>query len=91
MDADTFVEFVKSRKWTYAKTMPKFPHEYTVREWLPDKQQEFEEAAQFIRDNGNPEPFFSKIHIYYYCDGWKYWTMGAPIPETTVINRAKIE
>ena len=65
------------------------PHEYAVREWELDRQQEFEEVALFIRERGKPEPYFSKIHIYYYADGWKYWTMGAPIPETTVINRAK--
>ncbi|MEI6293984.1 MAG: hypothetical protein WCP36_09890 [Methanomicrobiales archaeon] len=89
MDADNFVEFVKSRRWTYARTMLQCPHEYAVREWEPDRQQEFEEVALFIRERGKPEPYFSKIHIYYYADGWKYWTMGAPIPETTVINRAK--
>jgi hypothetical protein len=87
---DEFMEFIKNRRWQYAKTMPKFPHEYTVREWLPHDQNEFEEAAIFIRKQGKSEKFFSKTHIYYYIDGWKYWTMGYPIPETTVINRAKI-
>jgi len=24
-------------------------------------------------------------------DGWKYWTMGWPIDQTDVINRAKVE
>ena len=89
MDAGKFKEFVKSRRWMYARTMPQCPHEYTVREWEPEKQQEFEESAILIRENGKSELFYSKIHIYYYSDGWKYWTMGAPIPETTVINRAK--
>jgi hypothetical protein len=23
-------------------------------------------------------------------DGWEYWNMGEPIPETTVINRALV-
>ena len=22
--------------------------------------------------------------------GWRYWTMGAPLPETILINRARI-
>lgn len=26
---------------------------------------------------------------YLELDGWEYWSMGAPFPETTVINRAK--
>jgi hypothetical protein len=25
---------------------------------------------------------------YLELDGWEYWSMGAPVPETTVINRA---
>jgi hypothetical protein len=23
-------------------------------------------------------------------DGWTYWTMGAPVEETTLINRARL-
>lgn len=80
MGADKLVELAKSRKWMYAKTMPKFPHKYTIREWVPDRQQEFAEAALFIREPGNIEPFLFKIHIYYSVDGWKNWTMGNPIP-----------
>jgi hypothetical protein len=26
---------------------------------------------------------------YLEVDGWEYWTMGAPIAETTVINRSR--
>ena len=28
---------------------------------------------------------------YLIIDGWKYWTMGAPIEETIIINRAEIK
>jgi hypothetical protein len=30
-------------------------------------------------------------HTYLEIDGWDYWTMGAPVEETTVINRARLE
>jgi hypothetical protein len=29
-------------------------------------------------------------HTYMSLDGWDYWTMGALVDETTVINRAAI-
>ena len=29
-------------------------------------------------------------HPYLYIDGYKYWTMGAPVEETIVMNRAKV-
>ncbi|MGH2990240.1 MAG: hypothetical protein ACRDMA_10325 [Solirubrobacterales bacterium] len=36
------------------------------------------------REAANP-----RYHLTYLeRDGWEYWTMGAPVPETTVINRA---
>jgi hypothetical protein len=30
-------------------------------------------------------------NTYLELDGWEYWTMGAPLPETTVINRARVD
>lgn len=29
-------------------------------------------------------------HPYLYIDDYKYWTMGAPVEETIIINRAKV-
>ena len=51
-------------------------------------EKDFERVVQYIRDNGVSERFFSKSFIYFYMGGWKYWTMGEPLNETQVINRA---
>jgi len=73
--------------WIYAKSMPKFPHWYTLREtWSDDPL--FDEVVAFIRKHGRRERFGRKQFIYFYLDGHKYWTMGAPIPDTILINRA---
>ena len=69
--------------------MASIPHEYTVRDWKPQEQAEFEEAVIFIRENGVPEQFWRKTFIYFYADGHKYWTMGSPLDQTILINRAK--
>lgn len=85
-------EYVKNVRWEFAKTYAKsIPHEYTIRDWRLDLENEFTEVVKFIRANGYPEKFFHKTHIYYYLDDFKYWTMGDPIDETVVLNKAKYE
>jgi hypothetical protein len=74
--------------------MPEWPHEATVRGWQPDLEQEFVEFVVLIRCDGvvkawPPEAAEPRYHqAYLELDDWEYWTMGSPVPETTVINRA---
>jgi len=63
-------------------------HAYTVREWRPEYDADFVKFVQLIRTYGHPENFYSKTYIYLHVDGLKYWTMGSPIAETIIINRA---
>lgn len=81
--------FVHGERWTYAKTMPAWPHEYLVRGRVD--QQMFEALVTHIRSQGYEGRFYGKTIIYYQEDGLVYWTMGAPLPETTIINRCKAE
>lgn len=81
--------FVNREKWTYAKTMPKWPHEYIVRERVDDDI--FVKLVQHIRANGHQGNFYQKKIVYYEEDGLVYWTMGAPLGETTIINRCEKE
>ena len=82
--------------WRFAKTMPQWPHEYTVRDWRPDLEGEFFAFVELIRRDGVVKPWRKDAqypryrHSYLAIDGWQYWTMGAPVPETTVINRATV-
>lgn len=73
----------------FAKTMPNIPHEYTRRrEWKDDAA--FEWVVRFIRENGVQEKFGRKTFTYLYANGFKYWTMGNPVEQTILINRAKV-
>jgi hypothetical protein len=90
-DASAYIAKVH---WQFAKTMPQWPHEYTVRAWRPDLEREFLEFVVLIRRDGVVKPWPRDAatpryhHTYLELDGWVYWTMGAPVPETTLINRA---
>ena len=95
--ADEARAYIAEVRWQFAKTMPQWPHEYTVRKWRPDRELDFVEFVVLIRRDGivKPWPRDAAVpryrHTYFALDGWEYWTMGAPVVETTVINRARLE
>ena len=66
------------------------PHEYTLRNKAPDPVR-FERVVAHIRSVGYVIPWGKYNNTYLDFDGWRYWTMGAPIEETTLINRAKLD
>lgn len=80
-----FRRFVREHDWIFARTMPDNPHEYTLRKNTSDEV--FEAAVRFVRENGEPELYYGKQYTVYFCDDHKYWTMGAPLEETILINR----
>ena len=86
---DTVRAFIAKAPWTFAKTMPDNPHDYTVRGQTPDG--EFEQVVLLIREHGYKRPLGRTTYTYLDVDGWRYWTMGAPLEQTTIINRAIVE
>jgi hypothetical protein len=81
--------FVEAEDWTFAKTMPEWPHEYLVRDRVDETV--FERLVLFIRANGSEGRFYERVLIYYEEAGLVYWTMGAPVAETIIINRCRSE
>ena len=77
-------------EWTFAKTMPFAPHEYIVKEKCPLTTEEFEYFVNMQREHGVKERWGKYNNPYLYIDDYKYWTMGAPVEETIVMNRAKV-
>jgi hypothetical protein len=69
--------------------MPEWPHEYIVRERVDEEL--FVSLVCHIRGNGYEGKFYSKDIIYYDERGLTYWTMGAPLDETIIVNRCKKE
>ena len=89
MELSDIRKFISTSHWTFAISMPKTPHEYTIREWTSDDSA-FNNFVQHIRTHGVEERFIRQIRPYLYIDGLKYWTMGDPVETTIVINRSEI-
>ena len=77
--------FVEEQHWTFAKTMREWPHEYIVRDRVDEEL--FERLAIHIREHGVEGRFYEKVITYYEEAGLVYWTMGAPLRETFIVNR----
>ena len=85
---DLFKKLVEANKWTFAKTMAAIPHWWLARKAVDTGQ--FSWLVLMIYTYGVPERFYSKTFKYLYIGEYKYWCMGFPVAETTIINRAKI-
>jgi hypothetical protein len=92
MSADEITSFIEAHTWKFAKTMPFSPHSYVVKENGRDPR-EFERFVVTIRRHG----YRTRYGKSYYTvldhpteDGTvsKFWTMGAPLNRTIIINRA---
>lgn len=88
-DLDWGLDLAPRLRWTFAKTMPMIPHEYVVRDEVLEGE-DFERAVRVIRTFGEPGSFGHRTFIYLRdpSRGVKWWTMGYPIKETTIINQA---
>jgi 2-polyprenyl-3-methyl-5-hydroxy-6-metoxy-1,4-benzoquinol methylase len=86
---DDFVRFGRlllKQHWIFAKTMPENPHHYTLRKhWGRDD--EFVWAVEYLRANGYTAVFRKSRYVQINVNEHFYWTMGAPIPATILINR----
>jgi hypothetical protein len=72
---------LESKNWIFAKTMPQNPHWYTLKkQW--SNNDDFDGVVKFIRANGYKEKFKNSWYTLLNLNGYKYWTMGAPIDQT---------
>ena len=81
--------FVDREAWTFAKTWPEWPHEYIVRKRSDETL--FEDLVDYVRAHGRSGRFYERVIVYYEEAGLVYWTMGAPLAETVIVNRCRTE
>jgi SAM-dependent methyltransferase len=90
LKASEAVSALLRSRWVYAKTMPENPHHYTLRrDWsgVPS----FDDVVTFIREYGYGERYAKTKYTYFNANGVRYWTMGAPLRSTILINRATVD
>ena len=89
-DLNRFANLMRGHGWRFALTMAAAPHWYTLREqWEHD--QAFDWAVNIIRDGGYKEKFGRSTFTRLNVNGFKYWTMGAAVDKTILINRAVVD
>lgn len=81
-------QYIAKVRWQ--KTNHSMPHEYTCSDWKPQFRSEFEAFVGLIRRYGYVKKYGGRPYTCYNKDGWYYWTMGSPMRETIIINRARI-
>ncbi len=87
-----YKEWIDKQKWIFAKTYAnKAPHEYIVIKQGHPERKMFEEFVLFIRKHGYKEKFWNRYYTYYNIGEYKYWTMGAPLEQTYILNRTKLK
>ena len=90
MEKQKAIDLLLNAKYRFAKrSKHKNPHWYTLKDTWKLKK-EFKAVAQFIRDNGVEEGFWKIKYLCFHHKGWKYWTMGAPIKDTILINKTYV-
>lgn len=85
---ETVGALLEAHDWIFAKTMPDNPHEYTLRKRWED-QAAFDRAVLGIRLLGYQTKFRGRSYTQLDVNDHYYWTMGAPVPATILINRKK--
>lgn len=86
--AEGFIDHPDAR-WTFAKTMADMPHEYVVRGKTAPPDDWFDWFVLLIREHGFKRTFGRRHYLYLRVGDHRYWTMGAPLAKTIIINRAK--
>lgn len=89
LGVDGYREWVAASEWVFAKTMPHIPHWYALRKKARDDL-EFLAAVVFIRRYGVVRPWKNYRLTYLDLDDFRYWSMGAGIDETILVNREVI-
>lgn len=90
-DLDWWLDLAPTLKWTFARSMPGVPHWYVVKGRTPGlSDADFLRAVEVTRTFGEPGKFYDRTNLYLFTRDRRlwFWTMGAPIEETTVINVA---
>lgn len=88
MNSSDILAVIDRLDWTFAKTMPENPHEYTIRDKARDPA-DFARLYAAIEEHGSWERWNGRRYRYLYPgDGWRYWILGSRY--SFLVNRARV-
>lgn len=87
MTEEEITEYITKVFWRISKDGS---HQYTLASWEPLLSEVFKKFVIHIRQHGYIDKFFGVEYTYFNMGDYQYWSMGAPLEETILINRAKI-
>ena len=61
-----------------------------LRSWKSALAEMFNEFVLHIRKHGYADNFMGQEYTYFNVGDYRYWSMGAPLKETILINRVKL-
>ena len=80
---------LEAAPWTFAKSMPKIPHHYTLLSACIDAS-EFLFTVRVLEANSYERPFWKKMYRYTDIGAFTYWHMDANAEACDLINRKAI-
>lgn len=90
MTDEQIQDFIDRHHWKFASTMPRLPHWYTLRRNARDDA-EFAAVVEEIRKRGYTQFAVGREWVYLNVGDFKYWSCGAPVEETILINRTYLD
>jgi hypothetical protein len=79
--------WLEGRYWQQARSRSN-PHAYTLRHWGDDEA--FELIVLHVREHGYEAVFGGALYTQYDCGDSFFWTMGASLAATVVLNRKRL-
>jgi len=89
-DIERAKQAIAENEWVFAKSMPKNPHWYTLRHKWNDDILRFDDFVELIRREGCDQEYWKRMYRVMEIGDHFYWSMGAPVPITILINRKEL-
>lgn len=79
-------EWIEGRHWQTARSRD---HAFTRRDWGDETM--FLRVVLHVRQHGEQETFAEDIYTYLILGNLKFWTMGADLESTVILNRREVD
>jgi hypothetical protein len=82
--------WLEAQRWIFARSRASNPHWYCLRRDA-DSPKMFEKVVEHLREFGSPYVWWGSTYLQYVAGQFAYWTMGAGVENTQIINRKSLE